>query len=245
MRPIRTILLTLAALTATVLGGASAPALAAPQLVVFGDSYLPLTLRDGVRDWPALLQGAELERPDGLNFAQLRDHRRHPGRPRLREGDLARWGHAGRPLGNTVLFPRATSTSAATTPTARAGYKAGIDELVAAGATSRGHRLLPGRAARRRRPAAVQPHGPARLPAPADRGLGQVRGLHRPPRRRDAGGRVRGDRPSAATRARYGFTNVTTVDRARSGTTALYQERFHVGQHEQAIIADTIAARLR
>ena len=38
---------------------------------------------------------------------------------------------------------------------------------------------------------------------------------------------------------------MTTVDRARSATTALYREPFHVGQHGQAIIADTIAARLR
>jgi hypothetical protein len=59
VRPTRTILLTLAALAASVLGGASAPALAAPQLVVFGDSY-SLTLRDGVRDWPALLRGEGL-----------------------------------------------------------------------------------------------------------------------------------------------------------------------------------------
>ena len=44
---------------------------------------------------------------------------------------------------------------------------------------------------------------------------------------------------------RYGFTNVTTADRAHAATTALYDDEFHVGQHGQAIIADTIAARLR
>ena len=43
----------------------------------------------------------------------------------------------------------------------------------------------------------------------------------------------------------YGFTNVTTADRARSATTALYREPFHVGQHGQEIIAQTIADRLR
>ena len=38
---------------------------------------------------------------------------------------------------------------------------------------------------------------------------------------------------------------MTTVDRARSGTTALYREPFHVGQHGQEIIEQTIAYRLR
>ena len=55
MRPARTTLLALAALAATALAAEPAPARAAPQLVVFGDSY-SLTVRDGVRDWPALLQ---------------------------------------------------------------------------------------------------------------------------------------------------------------------------------------------
>jgi phospholipase/lecithinase/hemolysin len=59
MRRVRTTLLALAALAAAALGAAPAPALAAPQLVVFGDSY-SLTLRDGVRDWPALLRGEGL-----------------------------------------------------------------------------------------------------------------------------------------------------------------------------------------
>ena len=42
-----------------------------------------------------------------------------------------------------------------------------------------------------------------------------------------------------------GFTNVTTADHKHAATTALYDDEFHVGQHGQAIIADTIAARLR
>ena len=58
------------------------------------------------------------------------------------------------------------------------------------------------------------------------------------------GRRVRGDRPGAGAPAPYGFTNVTTADHAHAATTALYDDDFHVGQHGQAIIADTIAARL-
>ena len=59
MRPPRTILLTLAALAASVLGGASAPARAAPRLTVFGDSY-SIPVHDGARDWPLLLRARGL-----------------------------------------------------------------------------------------------------------------------------------------------------------------------------------------
>jgi phospholipase/lecithinase/hemolysin len=41
-----------------------------------------------------------------------------------------------------------------------------------------------------------------------------------------------------------GFTNVTTADHARSGTTALYDDSVHFGRHGQAIIARAIRARL-
>ena len=44
---------------------------------------------------------------------------------------------------------------------------------------------------------------------------------------------------------RYEFTNVTTADHANAATTALYNDDFHVGEHGQEIIAQTIAARLR
>ena len=54
MRRVLTTLSLLAVLVAATLAAAS-PARAAPTLAVFGDSF-SLTLRDGVRDWPALLQ---------------------------------------------------------------------------------------------------------------------------------------------------------------------------------------------
>src|SRR3954452_15248416 len=57
MRSVRTILLVLATLAVTVLGGASAPARAAPILTIFGDSY-SIPVHDGTRDWPLLLRDA-------------------------------------------------------------------------------------------------------------------------------------------------------------------------------------------
>jgi phospholipase/lecithinase/hemolysin len=127
----------------------------------------------------------------------------------------------------------------------RAVYTAGIDELVAAGAASGGHRLF-----------LVEPHDVGSMPLfnrTARRGY-----LRRQTEDWDGFVAYTAHHVGAApvdvfaaidqvlkNPRRYGFTNVTTVDRARSGTTALYREPFHVGQHGQAIIADTIAARLR
>src|SRR3954452_22312451 len=99
MRPLRTILLALAARAATALGGA--PARAASRLVVFGDSY-SIPVHSGTRDWPLLLRdrglvgrvddfarfGATASSGWHINFAQ----------------QLQRWRHAGRPLGITVVY---------------------------------------------------------------------------------------------------------------------------------------------
>src|SRR5918911_618159 len=94
MRRVLTILL-LAALA--VLAPASAsPARATPQLVVFGDSF-SLTVRDGVRDWPALLQqqgrvGRIANFAESGGSATPRPHRSFAEQ-------VDRWEAAGRPRG--------------------------------------------------------------------------------------------------------------------------------------------------
>src|SRR3954447_9803039 len=240
MRSLR-MLLALAILAAAALGATPAPALAAPRLVVFGDSY-SLTLRDGVRDWPALLQQQRLVGRIA-NFA-------HSGTSAItRRGPdfadaLAKWRRAGRPLGDTVVYLGYIDIGG-NLAGARAGYTAGIEELVAAGATSRGNRLF-----------LVEPHDVGSLPLfnrTSRRGY-----LRRQTEDWDGFVAATAHHVGAtpvdvfaaidrvlADPGRYGFTNVTTVDRARSATTALYREPFHVGQHGQAIIEQTIAYRLR
>src|SRR3954451_22844870 len=137
MRPLRTILI-LAALAATVLGGASAPARAASRLTVFGDSY-SIPGHDGARDWPRLRHeevlvgriddfarfGATASSGWHINFAQ----------------QLQRWRRAGQPLGITVVS-LGFNDIAVTLARSRADYQTGIAELVAAGAASPGIRLL-------------------------------------------------------------------------------------------------------
>jgi len=137
MRRVRAILFLLAALAAAAFA-APATALAAPQLVVFGDSY-SLTLRDGVRDWPALLRGEGLASRI-VNFAHPAATAATRGGPDLAD-ELARWRRAGRPLGDTVVYLGYCDIGG-DLARSRAGYTAGIDELVAAGAASGGHRLF-------------------------------------------------------------------------------------------------------
>src|SRR5689334_19678574 len=130
MRSLR-MLLALAILAAAALGAPPAPALAAPQLVVFGDSY-SLTLRDGVRDWPALLQQRGLVGRIA-NFAHSSATGATRGGPDFAD-ELAKWRRAGRPLGDTVVYLGYCDIGGDLAKS-RAGYQAGIDELVAAGAT--------------------------------------------------------------------------------------------------------------
>jgi phospholipase/lecithinase/hemolysin len=244
VRPVRTILLALAALAAAALGGAPVPALATPTLVVFGDSF-SLTVRDGVRDWPALLQqqglvGRIADFAVSGGSATPRPHRSFAEQ-------VDRWERAGRPRGVTVVYLGYVDIGfiGGDLAKARAGYRAGVARLIRGGAASGGNRLL-----------LVEPHDVGSMPLynrTAKRGA-----LRR--ETEDWRGFVAGTARQVGVTAvdvfaaidrvlrdprRYGFTNVTTADRAHSATTALYREPFHVGQHGQAIIARTIASRLR
>ena len=244
MRPFRTLLLALAILAAAALGATPAPALAAPPLVVFGDSF-SLTVRDGVRDWPALLQQRGLVGRIA-NFAESGGSAT-PRPHRSLAAQVDRWERAGRPRGVTVVYLGYVDIGfiGGDLAKARAGYRAGVARLVRGGAASGGNRLL-----------LVEPHDVGSMPlfnrttwrGALRRETEDWRGFVAGTARRVGAAPVDVfaaiDRVLRDPRA-HGFTNVTTVDRARSATTALYREPFHVGQRGQAIIADTIAARLR
>src|SRR3954464_692088 len=115
----------------------TAPALAAPQLTVFGDSY-SIPVHDGTRDWPLLLQdagivgrindfarfGATASSGWHINFAQ----------------QLQRWEHAGQPLGRTVVYLGFNDIGVDLTRS-ETDFTAGINELVDAGANAHGNRL--------------------------------------------------------------------------------------------------------
>ena len=213
-------------------------------LAVFGDSF-SLTVRDGVRDWPALLQQQGLVGRIA-NFA-VSGGSATPRPHRSFAEEIDRWERAGRPRGVTVVYLGYVDIGfiGGDLAKARAGYRDGIARLVRGGAASGENRLL-----------MVEPHDVGSMPLfnrTAKRGAlrratedwrGFVAGTARADGATPVDVFAAIDRVLRDPRA-HGFTNVTTVDRARSATTALYREPFHVGQHGQAIIADTIAARLR
>src|SRR4051794_38887174 len=243
MRRVRATFFLLAALVVATLAGA-APALAAPTLAVFGDSF-SLTVRDGVRDWPALLQQQGLVGRIA-NFAVSGGSATSRSQRSFAE-QVGRWEAAGRPRGVTVVYFGYVDIGfiGGDLAKARAGYRDGIARLVRGGAASGANRLL-----------LVEPHDVGGMPLfdrTSRRGAlrretedwrGFVAGTARADGATPVDVFAAIDRVLKDPRA-YGFTNVTTVDRERSATTALYGEPFHVGQHGQAIIADTIAARLR
>src|SRR4051794_40829412 len=132
MRRVRATFFLLAALVATTLVGA-APALAAPTLAVFGDSF-SLTVRDGVRDWPALLQQRGLVGRIA-NFA-VSGGSATPRPHRSFAEQVDRWERAGRPRGVTVVYLGYVDIGfiGGDLAKARAGYRDGIATLVRGGA---------------------------------------------------------------------------------------------------------------
>jgi phospholipase/lecithinase/hemolysin len=233
--------LLLAILAVTALGAAAAPARAAPQLTVFGDSY-SIPVHDGFQDWPVQLrnQGVVGRVVDFARSGATATSRS----PRSFADEIGSWRRSGRPLGLTVVYLGYNDIGGNLT-SSRAGYTAGLQALADAGAASGGNRLL-----------LVRPHDVGSTP------------LYNRTAKRSALRRQTMDWDafvaSAARRfhatvvdvfgaidavlrdpGRYGFTNVTTADHAHAATTALYADSFHFGQHGQAIIARTVRARLR
>src|SRR4051812_1923507 len=91
----------LALLAATVLGGMSSPARAAPPLTVFGDSY-SVPFHDRTRDWPVQLRNAHV-------VGRINDFAEFGATAITRHGpdfadEIREWDHAGQPLGATVVY---------------------------------------------------------------------------------------------------------------------------------------------
>src|SRR4051794_14359378 len=140
----------LAFLAATAAAGA-APARAAAQLTVFGDSY-SIPVHDGFRDWPVQLrdQGVVGQVRDFAHSGATASSRWHINFAQ----QIAAWQRAGRPLGLTVVY-LGYNDIGGDTASSRAGYLAGIQALVDAGAASGGNRLY-----------LVQPHDVGSTPPP-------------------------------------------------------------------------------
>ena len=88
----------------------AAPALAAPQLTVFGDSY-SIPVHDGTRDWPLLLQDAGIVG---------------------RVNDFARFGAT---ASSGWHITSRSSSSAGTTPAARSGERWSISASTTSAST--------------------------------------------------------------------------------------------------------------
>ena len=229
-------------IVALLLAAGPAAAAAAAGLTVFGDSY-SIPVHHGVTTWVAQLRDQGVVGP-------VRDFARSGASAASIGGDtfaaqVRRWRAAGRPLGDTVVFLGGNDVGG-DLGRAQAGYQAGVNALVAGGATAGANRLLlvlfPDVGA-----APAFNRDPARRAAFRD----QTRRLDA--FIRSVAGRAHAtvvdlfsvvDGVLAHPRAE-GFTNVTTADHARSATTALYDDPVHFGRHGQAIIARTIRARLR
>jgi phospholipase/lecithinase/hemolysin len=212
----------------------------AAELTVFGDSYSAPAYRH-VPSWVTQLKGQ--------GVGPVHDFARSGATASSAGGNtfadqIRRWRSAHRPLGDTVVY-LGYNDIPGDLARGRAGYRAGIDALIAGGATSGGNHLF-----------LVLPHDVGNTPR--YNGDAASRNSYRD-RTKQWDSFVR----SVATRAHAtvidlfsvfdkivadpkseSFTNVTTADHAHSRTTALYNDAFHFGQHGQAIIARTIRARV-
>jgi phospholipase/lecithinase/hemolysin len=219
----------------------AARAAAAVELTVFGDSY-SIPVHNGNRDWPTQLrdQGAVGTVHD---FAKSGATAASIGTNTFAR-QIRRWTGAGRPLGATVVY-LGYNDIGGNLAKARAGYQAGIDVLVKAGATSGGNRLI-----------LVLPHDVGSTPL-HNKTMAEAARFRSATKQWDSFVRSVANKVHAAVAdvfakiddvlahpGKYGFTNVTTPDHARSDTTALYDDVFHCGEEGQAIIATTIRARL-
>ena len=219
----------------------SLPLTAALELTVFGDSY-SIPVHDGNRDWPTQLraQGAVGTVHD---FAKSGAIAASIGTNTFAR-QIRLWSGAGRPLGATVVY-LGYNDIGGDLAKARAGYQAGIDALVEAGATSGGNRLI-----------LVLPHDVGSTPL-HNQTTAEAARFRSATKQWDGIVRSVAGKANAAVAdvfakiddvlahpGTYHFTNVTTPDHARSDTTALYDDVFHFGEAGQAIIAATIRARL-
>jgi phospholipase/lecithinase/hemolysin len=220
---------------------AAAHGASAVELTVFGDSY-SVPVRGGAPTWVTQLKREDVVGPVH-DFAKSGAIAATIGSNTF-DRQLKRWRAARRPLGDTVVYLGFNDVGGNLART-RAGYQAGVNELVAAGAASGGNRLI-----------LVLPHDVGSVPAfnrnPAKRTSYRNQTKQLDAFIRSVASRAHAsvvdvfsvfDRVVSNPKA-FGFTNVTTADHAHSATTALYDDTVHFGRHGQAIIAQAIHPRL-
>jgi phospholipase/lecithinase/hemolysin len=228
-------------LLALLLAAVPFAARAGAELTVFGDSY-SVPVHDGVPTWVTQLEAQGVAGPVH-DFARSGAVAAPVGGNTF-AAQIRRWQAGGRPLGDTVVYLGFNDVGHDLAK-ARAGYQAGIDALVAGGATAGGNRLI-----------LVLPHDVGSVPA-FNRDLAERTAYRNQTKQLDGFIRSVASRAHATVADLFavfdrvvadpkaeGFTNVTTADHARSRTTALYDDAVHFGQHGQAIVARTIRSRL-
>jgi phospholipase/lecithinase/hemolysin len=218
---------------------ASAAAAAAADLTVFGDSY-SVPIHNGSPTWVKQIEGSVGRVHD---FAKSGAVAASVGSNTF-ANQIKRWTSAGRPLGNTVVYLGFNDVGGSLDK-ARAGYQAGVDALVKAGANAHGNRLI-----------LVVPHDVGSIPL-YNKSSSKERAYRSQTIQLGSIIRSIGSRSNATVvdmlpvfdkvvdnPKSYGFTNVTTADHAHSATTALYDDTVHFGKAGQAIIMKTIRPRL-
>ena len=139
MRDRITVALMRALLAGGAVGGVAWPALAAPQLTVFGDSY-SIPVHGGAPTWVTQLKNEGVV-GNVHDFAKSGAVAANVG-PNTFARQIRLWNSAGHPLGNTVVYLGYNDIDGTQSLNpSRAGYQTGINALVNGGATSGGNRL--------------------------------------------------------------------------------------------------------
>lgn len=234
-------LVAILALLALALAGEAAAG-SPPTMVVFGDSY-SVVKRTGAHGWPTQL---DAKRTVDVVANMARSGATAGGTRGLKsfKGQVDAWlrQHGNRPAPDltAVLFGYNDVPDSPTLTAAKTQYRRQIDRLIKAGVTSGSRRLV-----------LIQLHDITHNPATNRDHRARVLQWNRFVRS------VARSRPNTilvdllpvfdrvvAQPRRFGFKNVTTADRARSHTTALFIDGGHFGERGQAIIADTVRSAI-
>jgi phospholipase/lecithinase/hemolysin len=243
MRDRITVVLLRVLLACGAVGGIAWPALAAPQLTVFGDSY-SVPIHGGAPTWVTQLKN---EHVVGTvhDFAKSGAVTADQGTNTFAR-QIRLWNAAHHPLGDTVVYLGYNDINGKQSfNPSRTGFQNAINALVAAGATRGGNHLY-----------IILPHDVGSTPEhninASQRSFYRQRTIQWNNFLRSVANQknvVVFDVFATIDQViknpgSFGFTNVKTPDHKHSGSTALYDSLFHFGQHGQAIIAGKVRERL-
>lgn len=202
------------------------------DLRVFGDSY-SVRSYEGTRSWSTVLR--ENGTASSVDTYAISGARAAAGTSTGFDQQLDSWQANGSAIGNrdlTVAYFGYNDLSR-DLAAARSGYRAGVDRLVAAGAASNGRKLF-----------VTQLHDWSKNPSVANVSTQNVRDWNSfvADVANGNSGIVAVDLFTVFERifadpAAYGFSNVTSVDRANSDSTAMFFDGYHFGDRGQEIIA--------